>query len=914
MKRPGRAVGAGLLLLSLWAADAFLSGQRSVGPSGGDDSFASEAERRDWERVTQAERLDRGRRAREFLARHPRGSKLAEAHYVIADQAYAAGRYSEFSQHAESALEAASGWESRDDPQKARWLQLLAQLAFLYAESGDADRALQRADHLLELLGTGPPPQNLSPSQWSQHRLQLTSSAHYAAGRAWLGRAAAAAQDDSSPALDKALENLREALRDNPADGYASYRLGEACRMRGDRDCARDSFALAAAIGGPVLEPAKKQLGAVLPPETTSHAVAEMVEGQRAVLSQRLKDRPRSLLAMPDGAPHPVFWWDQAPAEVREESVPPGPFSNIRLADYAGPEACRPCHADKYEAWSRHSHRWMNAEAGPETVKGDFSGHAAIEYRGGKAVFEFRDGAYWMDLRRGDSKRVYRIHRTIGSRFFQYYVGRLVVGPEPSSHPVRNIDHVLPFGYWIDQSEWVPIVHIDQESPDEERADPFAAPSTIQYDYSCSACHTTRPIGDWMLRTDGRLRLAQFSPREISFWISDYLRETHPELVDPARASSSFSLTEVRRVLDDGINALPAKGNSVVLGVSCEACHNGAKRHVELSRERETSQRPLFFPSSPDLFIRTDETPEQIWGRTPRNLNWICARCHSGSRPHFAGGMDTWNSTEYSDAARGFCYQAGSDAGRPTLTCVTCHDPHHTIGKKWSRSADLDDSKCLTCHKRLEPEADRVSHTRHRFGSEGSRCMNCHMPRINEGMQDVVRTHRIFSPTNRAMIEANQPNACNLCHLDKPIDWTLDLLKQWYGRSYDESKLGANYPRRSDPVGLGWLGSPHESTRLVAAETMGRSGARWALPELVETLDDPYLLNRQFSQQAVERLLGVDLSVRFGYRFHQFQQERRGPLEKIRAFVKEKASSEKEGPEGTAAGRQMTPPVRSVRR
>jgi len=40
--------------------------------------------------------------------------------------------------------------------------------------------------------------------------------------------------------------------------------------------------------------------------------------------------------------------------------------------------------------------------------------------------------------------------------------------------------------------------------------------------------------------------------------------------------------------------------------------------------------------------------------------------------------------------------------------------------------------------------------------------MNCHMPKINEGINSLVRTHTIFSPTNPAMIEANRPNACNL--------------------------------------------------------------------------------------------------------------------------------------------------------
>src|SRR5438128_2432708 len=113
--------------------------------------------------------------------------------------------------------------------------------------------------------------------------------------------------------------------------------------------------------------------------------------------------------------------------------------------------------------------------------------------------------------------------------------------------------------------------------------------------------------------------------------------------------------------------------------------------------------------------------------------------------------------------------------------------------------------------------------------------MNCHMPRINEGLQDVVRTHTIFSPTEPRMIEANQPNACNLCHLKENIDWTLNYLKRWYPTKagpYSEAKLTANYPNRKGPVGLGWLKSPHEPTRLVATETLAKANARWALADI----------------------------------------------------------------------------------
>ena len=145
--------------------------------------------------------------------------------------------------------------------------------------------------------------------------------------------------------------------------------------------------------------------------------------------------------------------------------------------------------------------------------------------------------------------------------------------------------------------------------------------------------------------------------------------------------------------------------------------------------------------------------------------------------------------------------------------------------------------------------------------------MNCHMPRLNEGLQDVVRTHTIFSPTNTEMIQSNQPNACNLCHLDKPIDWTLDHLTDWYGENEALDAIGNAYPDREGPVGIGWLKNQNESVRLVAADALTREGARWALPELVEALDDEYMMNRQFARMGLERMLDVRLSD-YGYQFY----------------------------------------------
>lgn len=163
--------------------------------------------------------------------------------------------------------------------------------------------------------------------------------------------------------------------------------------------------------------------------------------------------------------------------------------------------------------------------------------------------------------------------------------------------------------------------------------------------------------------------------------------------------------------------------------------------------------------------------------------------------------------------------------------------------------------------------------------------MNCHMPKINEGMQDVVRTHTIFSPTQADMIENNHPNACNLCHLDKPINWTLEKLEDWYGRTYSQFDITASYLDRNQPTGLGWLASDHEGTRLVAAEAAAREAATWMMPAIAAMLDDPYLLNRQFAQTNLEKLLGKDLNKEFGYWFYMTPDERRGPISAIKKAV-----------------------------
>lgn len=573
-------------------------------------------------------------------------------------------------------------------------------------------------------------------------------------------------------------------------------------------------------------------------------------KGDRA--RSRLPDPPLQL----SSGPRFSLWWDAVPADV-EAKLTRDTVSNIHPADYAGPDACQRCHPTNHAAWSQHPHRWMNALATDAAVVGDFSG-VTLDYRSGTATFGREGTQYRMRLQRGPVRRTYVINQTLGRRFYQYYVGKLVDGPEPREHHFYHRDHVLPFGYWIAAKEWVPVVHVGPEKPDDERPDPFAPPDHgphyADYAASCNYCHTTFPLGDLLARRPHQL--GRHAPRTLHWSLRGYLDEAHPGTTDGLVDLLS------RKNQENPLVRWEAPKYAVTLGVSCEACHLGSKAHVDSGG----IVKPGFFPASPHLGI---EGGRADTGRTHANVNWACGRCHVGSRPEFAGGMSTWNSVEYSDAMRGSCYSK--------LRCVDCHDPHKPLGATWARTREQDDAVCLKCHERFRSAEGRRAHTHHT--ADGAGCLDCHMPRINEGVQDVVRTHMIISPTRADMLEANHPNACNLCHTDKPIDWTLEYLGKWYGKKYDAAKVAAAYPRGA--VAVGWAKSGDPAVRLVGVEAICRARDKGGVEAVMAGLDDAYLINRQFAAKGLEAWLGVRLRD-VGYRFLDGAEGRKKGVEGVR--------------------------------
>lgn len=587
-----------------------------------------------------------------------------------------------------------------------------------------------------------------------------------------------------------------------------------------------------------------------------------------------------------------VMWWESVPAHIRAASVDTGKQSNVRPQDYSGAESCRECHSENYEGWSRHPHRFMSSRAIEDRVVGDFSGQATIEYQGGKGSFYKEGDQYRMKLERDNRSWTYAVNRTIGSRFTQYYVGKLIAGDSPPDSMRWNTEHVLPLGYWIDEQQWVPTVHVFRERQrDDDETDVFENDQVMAYDPVCSDCHNTYAAGDRMIRQTGLKRLTAFSPRTVSFHLGGYLQEAHPDLLVSNRPPAHYSSEDIK-ALGNKVSEFKVLEHGMSVGISCEACHHGSAAHAQNSSPEEGKDLPSFFPVSPHIHSQATDIAT-LRGRTDANLNYVCSQCHSGRRPNYANGIDTWNSTEFSDATRGHCYDPKKAAASKmdSLTCLHCHNPHQPTGAKWKPTPAQDTQNCTSCHSQFSEPTALTAHTHHAADSPGSQCMNCHMPKINEGLQDMVRTHHIFSPTDRKMIEANHPNACNLCHIEKPIDWTIGNLRDWYGEEhvYSEDALNAYYPNRLGAVAEGWLASTNTPTRLVGADVLAKAGR--AMPELLNLLiSDSHLVNRQFTQRRIDELLGIKMKD-MGYQFYLSPIKRQFRIDRIREDILERVAT-----------------------
>jgi predicted CXXCH cytochrome family protein len=244
----------------------------------------------------------------------------------------------------------------------------------------------------------------------------------------------------------------------------------------------------------------------------------------------------------------------------------------------------------------------------------------------------------------------------------------------------------------------------------------------------------------------------------------------------------------------------------------------------------------------------------------------------------WSDGMARVTGREYNGLIESACYQKGE------LACVTCHSMHQSDPDKQLKAGMQGNEACLSCH---QPYRQRLAeHTHHRAGSSGSLCYNCHMPYTTYGLLRGARSHQIDRPTIASSLKTGRPHACNLCHLDKTLQWTSEHLTDWYRQP--ASQLVGEDGKISAMVKL--LVAGDAGQRALAAFSMGwepalaTSGNDWEAPLLASQLDDRYAGVRFIAHRSLTRLPGF---AGFAYDFESPPEQRRqaslGALERWRA-------------------------------
>ena len=165
------------------------------------------------------------------------------------------------------------------------------------------------------------------------------------------------------------------------------------------------------------------------------------------------------------------------------------------------------------------------------------------------------------------------------------------------------------------------------------------------------------------------------------------------------------------------------------------------------------------------------------------------------------------------------------------------------------------------------------------------------MPYTTYGLLKTIRSHSISNPSANETVDAGRPNACNLCHLDKTLEWTADALNRWYGTQ----KPVLDEEDRTTAASVLWMLRGDAGQRAISAQAMGwapaqqAAGTDWVAPHLATLLDDPYDAVRFIAIRSLKTLPG------FGglqYNFVAPSQDRRqAQLRTMAAWDRAKASA-----------------------
>jgi hypothetical protein len=537
-------------------------------------------------------------------------------------------------------------------------------------------------------------------------------------------------------------------------------------------------------------------------------------------------------------------------------------FRPIQQPDdgYVSSGACQSCHPLQFATWSGSFHRTMTQVATATAAMPDFN-HASIALRAQTIRLSQRGSELWAQFDDPDSTG-----SLSSSRIERQIV--LITGSHHQQAFWYRTDHSrllgqLPAIYLTSERQWIPRNSAFLRPPTGANAS-----ETGRWNAVCINCHTTHGKS----KLDAPLTAP--GPRRADTTVAEFgigCEACHGPGGGHALANSSpirrywLHLTGER----DSTIVQPTRLDPRVSSEVCGQCH-GVWDFYQPADERHANAEGFQYRPGAELRDTRFVAQPTVNLAAPPMRRLVRSYPTYVADSFWPDGMVRVSGREYNGLIESPCYRNAHETSR-TLSCSSCHQMHKGSADRrsideWARTYQLSEradtnEACLKCHGRIGPDfaANLAAHTHHAATSAGSLCYNCHMPYTTYGLLRALRSHQISSPSVAVSLATGRPNACNGCHLDKTLAWTVDRLAAWYGAP----RVPLDDDERAIAASLLWLLRGDAGQRALAAWSMGwrsaqeASGSSWEAPYLALLLNDPYDAVRLIALRSLETTPGL---------------------------------------------------------
>jgi hypothetical protein len=525
----------------------------------------------------------------------------------------------------------------------------------------------------------------------------------------------------------------------------------------------------------------------------------------------------------------------EVPKELATEDKRP---LEVLTAGFTGSSSCTSCHEDQHKSWHASFHRTMTQKVDVDSFM-ELIGARKVKVAGVDYEFTREGNRCFVKFDDPIESAVETVKKELV----------LLTG----SHHMTVCWYESPFGRTL---AMLPIVYLrDQQRWIERNAAFVRQPGTSDHELGrwnqvCSRCHSTHPRGRLKTETE------EWDTHVVDFGIA----------CEACHGPGEFHIKYHKRTVgvgkfDDKVVSPLDLGHKRQSDV-CGHCHSVQRPDFAKYSQDKLMQEGMPFRPGDDL----EESPLRVILRPSSKFEGTPGHARAQQEPNLQNtfwpdGMVRVAGREYNAMVESPCFQNGE------MSCLSCHTMHPP------KSTDLDtwrddqlkpgmrtNKACTQCHKEPKYNKKIAEHTHHLDTSQGSQCMNCHMPHSTYGLLKTVRNHHIESPALITMLQTGRPNGCALCHLDRNIGWVGDHLTEWYGQP----------PLQLSPFARGTASSLVNSLigdagiRAVYAASFAwepareASGSDWMAPYLLLGLTDEYDAIRLIAKRTLQTLPGYE--------------------------------------------------------